>query len=48
LIVVGQSLLPLAAARRLAREVGSPVERIGFTLQPFGFFDVNPSLDVPG
>ena len=25
-----------------------PVERIGFTLQPFGFFDVNPSLDVPG
>jgi len=25
-----------------------PVERIGFTLQPFGFFDANPSLDVPG
>jgi steroid delta-isomerase-like uncharacterized protein len=26
----GQSLLPLAAARRLARQVGSPVGRIGF------------------
>ncbi len=24
-----------------------PVERAGFTLKPFGFFDVNPSLDVP-
>jgi primary-amine oxidase len=24
-----------------------PVERVGFTLRPFGFFDVNPSLDVP-
>ncbi len=24
-----------------------PVERVGFTLKPFGFFDANPSLDVP-
>jgi primary-amine oxidase len=24
-----------------------PVERIGFSLKPFGFFDANPSLDVP-
>jgi len=24
-----------------------PAERVGFTLKPFGFFDVNPSLDVP-
>jgi primary-amine oxidase len=24
-----------------------PVERCGFTLKPLGFFDRNPSLDVP-
>jgi primary-amine oxidase len=24
-----------------------PVEYVGFTLQPFGFFDQNPALDVP-
>ena len=24
-----------------------PAERVGFALKPFGFFDVNPSLDVP-
>jgi primary-amine oxidase len=24
-----------------------PVEYVGFTLQPFGFFDRNPALDVP-
>jgi primary-amine oxidase len=24
-----------------------PVERVGFALKPFGFFDANPSLDVP-
>jgi len=24
-----------------------PVERVGFTLRPFGFFGVNPSLDMP-
>ncbi len=24
-----------------------PVERVGFALRPFGFFDRNPSLDVP-
>ena len=24
-----------------------PVERVGFTLKPLGFFDRNPSLDVP-
>lgn len=24
-----------------------PVERVGFLLQPFGFFDENPALDVP-
>jgi primary-amine oxidase len=24
-----------------------PVERVSFALRPFGFFDVNPSLDVP-
>jgi primary-amine oxidase len=24
-----------------------PVERIGFMLKPAGFFDRNPSLDVP-
>jgi primary-amine oxidase len=24
-----------------------PVERIGFSLKPFGFFNANPSLDVP-
>jgi primary-amine oxidase len=24
-----------------------PVERVGFTLKPDGFFDRNPSLDVP-
>jgi primary-amine oxidase len=24
-----------------------PVERAGFSLKPFGFFDANPSLDVP-
>jgi primary-amine oxidase len=24
-----------------------PVERAGFALKPFGFFDANPSLDVP-
>jgi len=24
-----------------------PAERISFALKPFGFFDVNPSLDVP-
>ena len=24
-----------------------PVEYAGFTLQPFGFFDRNPALDVP-
>ena len=24
-----------------------PVERVSFALKPFGFFDVNPSLDVP-
>jgi primary-amine oxidase len=23
-----------------------PVERAGFALRPFGFFDANPSLDV--
>ena len=25
-----------------------PVEYTGFTLMPFGFFDRNPALDVPG
>jgi primary-amine oxidase len=24
-----------------------PVERVGFTLKPSGFFDRNPGLDVP-
>ena len=24
-----------------------PVQYVGFTLQPFGFFDANPALDVP-
>jgi len=24
-----------------------PVERVGFALKPFGFFDANPSVDVP-
>jgi primary-amine oxidase len=24
-----------------------PAEYVGFTLQPFGFFDTNPALDVP-
>ena len=24
-----------------------PVERVSFALKPFGFFDSNPSLDVP-
>ena len=24
-----------------------PVKRIGFTLEPDGFFDRNPALDVP-
>jgi primary-amine oxidase len=24
-----------------------PVERVGFTLRPDGFFDRNPALDVP-
>jgi len=24
-----------------------PVERVGFTLKPSGFFDRNPALDVP-
>ena len=24
-----------------------PAERVGFALKPFGFFDANPSLDVP-
>jgi len=25
-----------------------PVERCGFRLRPVGFFDRNPTLDVPG
>ena len=25
-----------------------PVDYAGFTLKPFGFFDRNPALDVPG
>lgn len=24
-----------------------PVDRTGFVLKPFGFFDRNPALDVP-
>ncbi|MBX5446518.1 hypothetical protein, partial [Sphaerobacter sp.] len=24
-----------------------PVQYVGFLLQPFGFFDANPALDVP-
>ncbi len=24
-----------------------PVERASFALKPFGFFDANPSLDLP-
>jgi primary-amine oxidase len=24
-----------------------PVQRVGFKLEPLGFFDQNPSLDVP-
>eukprot|EP01025_Chloroclados_australasicus_P031457 TRINITY_DN3179_c0_g5_i1.p1 TRINITY_DN3179_c0_g5~~TRINITY_DN3179_c0_g5_i1.p1 ORF type:complete len:672 (-),score=75.87 TRINITY_DN3179_c0_g5_i1:433-2448(-) len=24
-----------------------PVEKVGFTLKPFGFFDMNPAVDVP-